>query len=72
MMPSGPGRFVMNPDLVVAIADAVMTTVIAVIALYYAHLQAKIHRGRVNSEERDRRVQRQYELFERRWKSTTR
>ena len=50
------------------IADLLLAAVLGIIAAGVAMLQWRTHQRRVNSEERDRRVQRQYELFERRWK----
>ena len=50
------------------VADLLLATVLGAIAAGVALLQWRTHQRRVNSEERDRRVQRQYELFERRWR----
>ena len=50
------------------IADLALAAVLGVIAAGLALLQWKTHQRRVYSEERDRRVQRQYDLFNRRWK----
>lgn len=53
---------------------ALSTAVLAAVALYFTYkqgetrrLQAEIHRWRVGSEERDRRLQRTHDLFDRRW-----
>ena len=54
------------PVLLVAI-DLLATTAVAFVALYYARCQVQIHRNRVKPEQHDRRLQRQYDLFDRRW-----
>ncbi len=53
-------------DLLVA-SDLLATTAVAFMALYYARCQVRIHRSRVKSEQRDRCLQRKYDLFDRRW-----
>ena len=50
------------------IADLALAAVLGVIAAGVAVMQWRTHQRRVDSEERDRRVQRQYDLFDRRWK----
>ena len=75
-----PRRFNTGPMLVVLGALVVtvmfsgifspklMPLFLGVIALFFAGLQLVIHQSRTHSEERDRYLKRQYDLFERRWK----
>lgn len=52
----------------VSIADVVLAAALAGAALYFARQQVRIHRQRVASEQRDRRLQRRHDLFDRRWR----
>ena len=66
---TGPGK-ILEIELadLTPIADLALAAVLGVIAAGVALLQWRTHQRRVDSEERDRRVQRQYNLFDRRWK----
>ena len=50
------------------IADMVLAAVLGGIAVYVALQQWRTHQRRVAAEQRDRCLQRQYDLFDRRWK----
>ena len=51
----------------IPIVDLVLTAVLATGAVCIAFQQMRIHRQRVASEKRDRELQRQRDLFDRRW-----